>query len=387
MTDEHEPAGSPEPDASLERARVEPSPSRRGWDLLPGLYLLGFLVLVGTLIFLWQNPPRARLAPQDAGRVDTLQSQLNSLRGQVAQLKEQPTPAAPAAAAPDLAPLQTSLQTLQSEVAALRDRPAATPDALAQLSQQVQGLANRPGPDLSPLQSRLDALEARPKLDPAALDRRFSELSQQLQSVGTQVKELAAGLGQTNTKLQDTDSKLAALSPRLDALETQAKQTKAAVDAIAQKAALATRLQAAAGALAAGQKLGDIPGAPPALARFANEAPPTEASLKESFDHYAAAATHASQPAITDNQDFGSRMWTRAQQALTIRQGDRVLVGDPVAGVLTHAREQLDAGDLAGTVAALKGLAGPAAQAMQPWIDRAQSLLDARAAIASMAAG
>jgi hypothetical protein len=171
----------------------------------------------------------------------------------------------------------------------------------------------------------------------------------------------------------------------MDGLEKQQKQTADQVNAIAQKAQLATRLQGAAASLAAGQKVGDIPGAPPALARFANEAPPTEASLRGSFDQYAAAAEKASQPAIMDNQDFGSRLWTRAQQAVTIRQGDRVLVGDPVAGVISHAREQLDNGDLAGAVSALKGLAGPAAEAMKPWVDKAQSLLDARAAIASMA--
>ena len=39
-----------------------------------------------------------------------------------------------------------------------------------------------------------------------------------------------------------------------------------------------TRLQAASTALETGRKLGDIPGAPPALARFANEAPAPEAA-------------------------------------------------------------------------------------------------------------
>ena len=88
-----------------------------------------------------------------------------------------------------------------------------------------------------------------------------------------------------------------------------------------------------------------------------------------------------------DDQDFGSRLWNRAQQIVTVRQGDRVLLGDPIAGVLQHAREQLDAGDLAGAVKGLDGLAGPAAAAMKPWTDQAHALLDARAAIASMAAG
>ncbi len=90
---------------------------------------------------------------------------------------------------------------------------------------------------------------------------------------------------------------------------------------------------------------------------------------------------------MMDNQDFASRLWTRAQQAFTVRQGDRVLIGDPIAGVRRACARALESGDLAGAVNTLKGLAGPAAQAMKPWVDQAQSLLDARAAIASMAAG
>ena len=55
-----------------------------------------------------------------------------------------------------------------------------------------------------------------------------------------------------------------------------------------------------------------------------------------------------------------------------MRQGDRVLLGDPIAGVLAGAREKLDAGDLAGAVKALDGLAGPAGAAMKPWVDQAR---------------
>ena len=63
-----------------------------------------------------------------------------------------------------------------------------------------------------------------------------------------------------------------------------------------------------------------------------------------------------------------------------------MLVGDPIAGVIARARDKLNNGDLAGSVEALKGLAGPAAAAMQPWTDQAQSLVAARSAIASLAA-
>ena len=82
-----------------------------------------------------------------------------------------------------------------------------------------------------------------------------------------------------------------------------------------------------------------------------------------------------------------SRMWGRMQSLVTVRQGDRVLVGDAVTGILEHARTQLDAGDVAGAVGTLDQLAGPAAAAMAPWRQQAQSLLDARAAMLALARG
>lgn len=382
MIDEPAPAGGDAPDPSRDRARIEPPTTRKKTDLLPILYIIGFLVLAGAVYYLWQNPPESHLAAQDAGKVDTMQAQLASMHDAIGKLEQQK----PAAAGPTTAEFQQlqqqvsalankpnasadQIQQLQQQVNTLANKPTATPDQLALLTQQVQGLLKQE-PDLRPLQQRIDALEKRPAFDPASLDPKFNQINDQL-------KQLAAKTDAADTKLSQS---LTTLQGRVDELEKQQKT-------IGQRAQLATRLQGAAAALAAGQKLGPIQGAPPALARFETEAPPTEASLHASFDKYAAAAQAANQPVIDENQDFGGRLWARAQRAVTVRQGDRVLVGDPIAGVLAHARSSLDDGDLAGAVDALKALTGPAATAMQPWIDKARSLLDARAAIATMAAG
>jgi hypothetical protein len=69
-----------------------------------------------------------------------------------------------------------------------------------------------------------------------------------------------------------------------------------------------------------------------------------------------------------------------------VRRGDQVIVGDPAAGVLSRAQDDVANGDLAGAVVALSALQGPAATAAHDWVGRAQSLLDARAALAAMAA-
>ena len=81
-----------------------------------------------------------------------------------------------------------------------------------------------------------------------------------------------------------------------------------------------------------------------------------------------------------------ARLWAQAQNLVTIREGDNVLVGDPAAGVLDRARTALDAGDLVGAVATVGSLTGPAADAMAGWMMQARALLDARAALADWAA-
>jgi hypothetical protein len=148
---------------------------------------------------------------------------------------------------------------------------------------------------------------------------------------------------------------------------------------------MAAKLRTASAALASGLPLGTLPGAPPALARFATVAPPTEPALRLSFNHFADAAEAASKPA-GDGHDFFGRMWVRAQMLVTVRQGDHVLVGAPAAVTLEAARGKLDAGDLAGAVAALGALDPAAAAAMAPWRADATALVDARAALAALAA-
>ncbi len=74
-------------------------------------------------------------------------------------------------------------------------------------------------------------------------------------------------------------------------------------------------------------------------------------------------------------------MLSRAQSLITIREGTKVIVGDPVAGLLSEAAQRLDAGDLAGAVAAVSQLTGAPAQAMASWLAQARSLLAARTSL------
>jgi hypothetical protein len=215
---------------------------------------------------------------------------------------------------------------LEASIAALEQRQPAN---LAPLEARIAALEQRHPPSVAPLEARIGALEGAESTAQADLSRRV-----------------------------------------------------AASDKVSRHTAL---VQAAALALAAGRKLGDLPSAPPALTRFANAAPPTEAALRLAFPAAARAALAAAHPAA-EGKPLLARLWAEAQDLVTVRQGDRVLVGDPAAGMLEGARVALDAGDLAVAVNDVATLQGAAARAMATWLDEAHALLEARAALATWAA-
>jgi hypothetical protein len=320
-----------EPAAELPEPEVDPpvpppaAPARRHL-LFPVLTAAGFLILAAALGWVWRHPA---VPPTDTEQTEALAHQLSELEARVARLEQRPQPQIP-----DLGPLS-------ARVTALEQRPP--PQAGA-----------APAPDLAPLERRLTALEQRqpPNLAP-----------------------LVASLTALETASRTTQAEM---SRRIDAIEGRLAASEKAARRI-------PVVQAATMALAAGQKLGDLPGAPPALARFADAAPPTEAALRLAFPQAAREALAVSHPA-SEGQPLLTRLWAQAQDLVTIRQGDRVLIGDPAAGVLAHARADLEAGDLAAAVADVAKLEGAAAQAMSAWLAQARSLLQARDALAAWAA-
>ena len=180
------------------------------------------------------------------------------------------------------------------------------------------------------------------------------------------------------------------LESRLSALETRPMTAPAAapVDLAPLEARLATaeriaRVQAASLALEAGQPLGMIPQAPPALARYATAPPPSLATLRAAFPEIARLARAASRPAAASG--WADRVTQSLAGLVTIRRGNDVLIGAAAAAILAAARDRLDAGDLPGAVSALDALDPGAAAAAAGWKADAQALLVARAALAAMA--
>ena len=398
MSDPTPPASpiTPRPDAiPPDRARIDPAPARRV-DVLPILYLVGFVILAGALAYLWRHPTMPRSEVVQEAKVDTLRQQLDARQAEAAALAQRVAAleARSLPAAPDLGPVDTRLS-------ALENRPAPPPVDLKPLSDRLAALEARPPADLKPLSDQLAAVQARPPVDLKPVTDRLAALEGKppvdLKPLSDRLAAVEAkppvDLGPLDARVaaqagasQQLGAQLGTLDTRVTAAEAQARQTASGLAAITDRAQRMARAQSVAVALAAGQPLGDLPGAPPALAKFARTAPPTDSALRLSFDAAAAAAQRASLAPVIDGQSFTERAWTRAQQSLSVRQGDRVLLGDPIAGVVQRARQLLDAGDLGGAVHALDGLSGPARAAMAEWIGQAQSLLDARAAVSSLAA-
>ena len=396
------PEPEPPPPPPFQPPRAAP---RRQSNLVPWVYALGFVVLAFALIWIWQNPnpsPEA-LRPQQISalveqvtnltvRVEKLEAaqsatptDVKSLQAQIAELTRRVTDLPKPAAAPDLAPVEQQIAALKTQMA---NAPhAAAPDLtpierqVAAIQQQVQHFA----PDnLQPIQEQLAGLDKQVS-SLGQLPAQLDAASHQQAALNQRLENLAAAQQDLANRVSDLAKTVSSQASSFDQKVAVVQQQAAQVSAAAAAASRLARIEAARSALASGEKLGAIDGAPPALARFADTAPPTEAELRLSFPQAAKAAL-----AATGQQDngatFGQRVLSRAQSLITVREGDRVLIGDPSAGLIASAQTQLDAGDLRGAVASLSKLTGPPAQAISPWLDKAKALLAARDALNTMAA-
>jgi hypothetical protein len=248
-----------------------------------------------------------------------------------------------------------------TDVRALQQRIADTDARLHQIEQHPPSATEA---DLQKLATRVDTV------DPIQVGSRLDVLSGRIEALS----------GRSMSGLDEDKQKVDALSGRIAGLEKAASNLATLTDRLNRIA----RLQEAGLALAAGKPVGDVPSAPAALARFAKQAPPTEAQLRLSFPGAERAALVAAQPP-DQNGHFLDRVWDRAQGLVTVKRGDEVVVGSPSSLALASAKSALDAGDLPSAVAAVKTLTGPPRQAMDPWLAQATALVAARSALAELA--
>jgi hypothetical protein len=193
----------------------------------------------------------------------------------------------------------------------------------------------------------------------ADLAVKFASLAAQVNAVQAQV---AADHGTLST-LQENSVDLTKLTTRISRLNA---------------------LETARMALEAGQPVGNIPNAPPALAQFSAVAPPSEAQLRLEFPEAARAAEAASIAGAAQG-GYWSRVLARLENFVTVSDGTHVVIGAPAAAVINQAGALLNAGDLAGAVAQLNTLSMTTQQAMDGWLEQARALVAARAALLALA--
>ena len=433
------PAGAPAsaPAPTPRNSPLDP-PAPKRLDPAAVMIGVGGVVLLLAVWWLLKTPRSTSEASVDPARVAQLEQRLGALegvRGELGTLGGRLQALAPLegrvqALENKPAPQMPDLRPLESQVAALVERTAVAERSTAQATDRVA--AN---------ERRLQALEAKPAFDPAAVAPRaaFDALGTRVEAQATRLQQLDADLTrrlqeaqradeqreqaaqqQMTQKLQDAaradeqreqaaqqqmtqhlqaleqtvQQKLAALDSalgqRVAALEQAQKQMQALESRTARLAAV-DRLR---GALGAGQPLGEalarIDQPPQALARFAQAAPPTEAALRLSFEDAAKAARAASDAAMQPDGSKAGVMdsaMARLGGLVTIRRGDQVVWGDAAEAEIERARRALEAGDIEMSLQHIDRLPPPARQAMQGWADQARSLLAARAALRQLAAG
>lgn len=241
---------------------------------------------------------------------------------------------------------------------------------LADLDSRLTKVEQQSSPALAKISARLNVLEGR-TTDETQLASRLDALSGRIESLS----------GRDQTGIDAIKQQMSALTAQVAALESNAGN----MEAITKRLNRLARLQEASAALAAGRPIGDLPDAPPVLVRYAHIAPPTEADLRLRFPAAVRVALQASQP-IEGSAPFLARIWDRAQNLITIRRGDEIVVGNPSAVILARAQTAVEAGDLSQAVDDIETLKGKPAQVMASWLSDAKALLDARSALIRLTA-
>ncbi|TDH58042.1 hypothetical protein E2C06_34645 [Dankookia rubra] len=363
------------------------------------------------------DPARVAQLEQRLGALEGVRGELGTLGGRLQALapiegRVQALETKPAPAMPDLRPLEGQVASL-AERAAVAERAAAqATDRAAANERRLQGIEQKPAFDPAAVAPRaaFDALGNRVEAQAARIQQLDTDLGRRLQEAAKadEQREQAAQQAMQKTlqemkssdeereksARQEAEKRLKALEDqlgqRIAAVETAQKQMKELEDRTARLAAI-DRLR---GALTAGQPLGEglakVDQPPQALARFAQSAPPTEASLRLSFEDAAKAARAASDAAM---QPDGSKAGvvdsalSRLGGLVTVRRGEQVVWGDAAEAEIERARRALEAGDLEMSLTHIGKLPPPARAAMQSWADQARSLIAARAALRQLAAG
>jgi uroporphyrinogen-III synthase len=260
---------------------------------------------------------------------------------------------------------------LEQRVQAAETARRAAEARIARLESQTQQLESgarnaAPASALASLNDRVAALEHRPDTaaqtaqDLTTLRQAIAGLSARLDTIEAKLGKVAAA--QSEEGGSDRMLFLAVASLRAAMAGSGPYQGElAAVETLAQgDATLDATLQPLAAAAASG-----LPSTALLAERFQNETAP--------------AIFRATAAGDVSGDGWGERILARIRALVVVHRVDGG--GDPTDTAVARARRALDAGDLAGAVAAVKPLSGAAAKAATPWLAAAEQRLDAQNAL------
>jgi hypothetical protein len=277
------------------------------------------------------------------------------------------TPAAEPALAERITKLETARHDDQQKIAAAQKTASDTAATLQQLDRRIAALESKPAAaagDVAELRQELKSLQSRP----AASAGDIGEVRQQLE-------KLTAAGGDLNRRLaalEKTEQALSAADPTDTAILLAVLRIREAIEVARPFAAEYEAVVALA------RSRPDIVAAAAPLAEPAKSGVASRGVLAQRL--HALAGTIATAEAPPADDDWAERAWVRLRGLVTIRRIDGAGQSAPEAA-LSAAERSLAAGDLAGAVAALDPLSGPAAEAARPWLQMARQRLAVEAAL------
>ena len=237
------------------------------------------------------------------------------------------------------------------------------------------------------LAARLDALDRRVQAL-QSLDNRLGALEQR------PVPDAQVSLAPLQSQLQRMSARLDQLDQRIDQLiKDQAARGDSAqrvlIVALANLGNAVSSSRPFSAELASVEALGrgrpDWAQSLRPLEDAAKSGLPSTAILAKRFsDEVAPAILRADAAPQGASSSIGQAILAKIRALVVIRRTDGAGGGTPTQQAVATADRALQKGDLAGAVAALKPLAGPAADAAAPWLDQAQARLAAEQTVAHL---
>jgi hypothetical protein len=206
--------------------------------------------------------------------------------------------------------------------------------------------------------------------------------------------DLAATLQLVETRLAALEAQIARSADRDTLIAVQDRLTRLEKDtagAILHRAAAVLAVANLARAVESGSPLDQELGAlriltpdDPALSALEPLAAgvPSFAKLAAAFPEAARAALQADAVSQAGQNPVG-RLWANMRRLVSVRRLGEV-EGNTNADRLARAQADLDRTDLSAAVAEMSGVAGPAAQAVEPWLESANARMAAERVIADM---